>query len=94
MLDFYLIADEQPNNTPLCQLQYAGSIEEEEFEMAQHLGLIESQADYYGKFRWLSEQVGRKLFLLASCPMRNSTALQAILNQAQAAALGLSAQGD
>ncbi|NML64716.1 hypothetical protein HHL22_05805 [Hymenobacter sp. RP-2-7] len=94
MLDFYLIADEQPNNTPSSQLRRLGGIEEEEFEMAQHLGLIETYADYYGKFRWSSQQVSHKLFLLSSCPMRGSTALQDILQQAQAGGLGLAAWGD
>ena len=94
MLDFYFIADEQPNNTPLGQLTHAGKIEEEEFEMGQHLGLIESYADYYGQFRWSSEQVSHKLFLLANCPMRASTALQDILTRAKAAAVGLRALGD
>lgn len=94
MLDFYLIADEQPNGTPSSQLRRVGGIEDEEFEMAQHLGLIEDQADYYGKFRWSSQQVSHKLFLLANCPMRDSTALQDILSQAQATGLGLAAWGD
>lgn len=94
MLDFYLIADEQPSHTPSSQLRRVGGVEDEEFAMAQHLGLIEAHADYYGKLRWSSQQVGHKLLLLASCPMRDTTALQAILHQAQAAGLGLAAWGD
>jgi len=94
MLSFYFIADNQSNATSRQQLIYAGGIEEEEFEMGQHLGLIESYADYYGKFRWSSVQVSNKLFLLASCPMRESTALQEILKQAKAVEAGLLAFGD
>lgn len=94
MLSFYFIADNQSNGTSTQALVYAGGIEEEEFEMGQHLGLIESDADYYGRFRWSSAQVSNKLFLLAGCPMRDSTALQEILKQAEAAQVGLLAFGD
>lgn len=94
MLNFYFISDNLPNATSHQQLTYAGGIEEEEFSMGQHLGLIESYADYYGSFRWSSEQVSNKLFLLAGCPMRNSTALQEILKQAQNLEVGLLAIGD
>ena len=94
MLDFYFILDEQPNNTPSTQLKYAGGIEDEEFEIAQQVGVIEDSADYYGKFRWTSEQVKAKAHLLASCPFRASISLNGILNQAQADGMGLRAFGD
>ena len=94
MLSFYLILDEQSSTTSVKQLKYAGGIEEEEFEMAQKAGLIERQADYYGKFRWSGKRVLDKVSLLASCPFRASTALNDILAQAQAAGFGLVAFGD
>jgi hypothetical protein len=94
MLSFYFIPDEQSNTTSAEQLKYAGGIEEEEFEMAQKAGLIESYADYYGKFRWSGKQVLDKINLLASCPFRAGTELNGILAQARAAGLGLIAFGD
>ena len=89
MLSFYFISDEQSNTTSTKQLKYAGGIEEEEFEMAQNAGLIESHADYYGKFRWSGKQVLDKVALLASCPFRANTELNSILAQAKTAGLGL-----
>gem|GEM_PF-4620000 len=38
-------------------LAYAGGIEYEEFARVQELKIIESHLDYYGKFRWLSQNV-------------------------------------
>lgn len=94
MLDFYFITDEQSNTTSSKQLKYANGIEEEEFEMAQKAGLIENHADYYGKFRWSGKQVLDKVTLLANCPFRAITELNAILAQAKAAGVGLIAFGD
>ena len=94
MLSFYFIPDELSNSTSPKQLKHAGGIEEEEFEMAQQAGLIENQADYYGKFRWSGKQVLDKVNLLASCPFRASTALNDILAQAKAAGFGLMAFGE
>lgn len=94
MLSFYFISDDQSNTTSPKQLKHAGGIEEEEFEMAQKAGLIENQADYYGKFRWSGKQVLDKVTLLASCPFRASTELNDILSQAKTAGLGLIAFGD
>jgi hypothetical protein len=94
MLSFYFISDEQSNTTSIRQLKYAGGIEEEEFEMAQKAGLIESHADYYGKFRWSGKQVLDKVNLLVSCPFRANTELNNILNQAKAAGFGLIAFGE
>jgi hypothetical protein len=94
MLDFYCIPDEQPFTGSLKYLNYAGGIEWEEFELAQRVGLIEAHADYYGKFRWSSEQVSSKLLLLATCPFRASSALNDVLATAKAAGVGLLALGD
>ena len=94
MLDFYFITDEQPFTGNLKQLKYAGGIEWEEFELAQRAGLIEAHADYYGKFRWSSEQVSNKLMLLANCPFRASSMLNNLLAKAETAGVGLIAFGD
>lgn len=94
MLDFYFIADEQPATRPASHLQYAGGVEEEEFEMGQKSGLIEATADYYANFRWSSVQVRQKVERLAQCPFHASTVLDRLLNQAQAAGLGLLAISD
>lgn len=93
MLNFYFIADEQPDSTASDELIYAGGVEEAEFAMAQQVGLIDHYTDYYDDFRWTSEQVANKLFLLATCPFRASTALQEILTQAQVTGSGLIACG-
>ena len=94
MLSFYFISDEQLNTTSPKQLKYAGGIEGEEFEMAQNAGLIENQADYYGKFRWSGKQVSDKVHLLAGCPFRGKIELNDILVQAKTAGVGLIAFGD
>ena len=94
MLDFYFIDDEQPSTTPYRQLKHVCAVEEEEFEMAQKAGLIEARADYYSDFRWSSEQVKNKLFLLANCPFRLDTSLNRILSQAKTAGVGLKAFGE
>lgn len=94
MLNFYFIADEQPDNASSAELTYAGGVEETEFAMAQQAGLIDHHTGYYEDFRWTSEQVASKLFLLSTCPFRASTALQDILNQAQKTGAGVIAFGD
>lgn len=94
MLDFYFIHDAQPNCSSPKQLAYAGGIGDEEFELAQQLGLIESNADYYGKFRWSSKQVESKVLLLASTAFRADAELHDILKQARKAEAGLIAFGD
>ncbi|MDO7875927.1 hypothetical protein Q5H93_14380 [Hymenobacter sp. ASUV-10] len=94
MLNFYLIADEQPFTGSLKQVVYAGGIEEEEFELAQRVGLIETHADYYGKFRWSSKQVSNKLALLINCPFRSDSILNGLLARAEATGVGLMAFGD
>ena len=50
MLDFYLIGDDQPYNSTVKPV-FIGGIEEEEFEKAQAVKVIEGHLDYYGKFR-------------------------------------------
>lgn len=92
-MDFYFLADQQPYTTP-DQLPHAGRVDEEEFAMAQQVGLIDHHTDYYDDFRWTSEQVSNKLFMLASCPFRDGTTFQRILTQAQAAGVGLLAVGE
>ncbi|MGI4832096.1 MAG: hypothetical protein ACRYFK_01405 [Janthinobacterium lividum] len=93
MLDFYFIADEQPNDDSGEQLHYAGSIKIEEFGMAQKSGLIDA-TDYYTDFRWTSQQIEQKIALLAHCPFHASTVLNGMLNEAKAAGLGLVALAD
>lgn len=92
-MDFYFLPDGHLYPTP-DHLTHAGEVAEDEFAMAQQVGLLDHHTDYYDDFRWTSEQVGHKLFLLASCPMRDSTAFQDILARAQAAGVGLLAVGE
>ncbi|MBW3130561.1 hypothetical protein [Hymenobacter profundi] len=94
MLDFYLIHDEQSDATAADDLQHAGGIEAEEFEIAQQAGIVETTADFYSEFRWSSAQVRAKVLLLTNCPFRDSISLSHVLNQAQAAGVGLRAFGD
>jgi hypothetical protein len=62
MLDFHFIPDEKPMHAR--GLNYAGGVEYEEFEKAQELELIENHLDYYGKFRWISQNIQQKCVLL------------------------------
>ncbi|GAB3636276.1 hypothetical protein GCM10027422_18660 [Hymenobacter arcticus] len=94
MLDFYFIHDAQPNCSSPRQLAYAGGIREEEFELAQQLGLIESYADYYGKFRWSSKQVQQKRAMITLAVESTISNLAPILKQAFAAEQGVVAFGD
>lgn len=93
MLDFYLIADEQPNSSA-NQLSFIGGIEAEEFEEAQTNNLIESHYDYYGKFRWSNEVVKRKIKQLEILKIASLANLLDILKQANASENGLIAFGD
>ena len=92
VLDFSLISDEKPMHTR--GLAYAGGIEYEEFERAQELKIIESHLDYYGKFRWLSQNVQQKCALLTPASVAAIPTLATILKQALAANCGLVALGD
>lgn len=94
MLDFYFISDAQPNCSSPRQLGYAGGIGDDEFALAQQAGIIETYADYYGKFRWYSTQVKNKVSLLATGEFRAGAVLCDMLKQAKAAEVGLIAFGD
>jgi hypothetical protein len=94
MLDFYTIRDDQATSARDLQLHLIGSIEEEEFEAAVAAGVIERHLDYYGKFRWSSELVNRKLTLLEKLGSSQLEELLSILKQAKAAESGIIAQGD
>jgi hypothetical protein len=63
-------------------LNYAGGIEYEEFEKAQDLGLVEKHLDYYGKFRWISQNVQQKRELLTPAVTAAIPNLASILKQA------------
>jgi len=92
MLDFFFIRDEQSANSN--QVNYAGGIEYEEFIEAQKLKIIESHLDYYGKFRWISQNVQQKLAMLTPAVAAAIPNLASILKQAFAAEGGLVAFGD
>ena len=92
VLDFCFIPDEMPMHRR--GLALAGGIEQEEFEQAQELEIVESHLDYYGKFRWSSQNVQQKCFLLTSASSTAIPRLAAMLEQASAANCGLVAFGD
>jgi len=92
MLDFSFIPDEKPLH--VRGLAYAGGIEYEEFIEAQRLKIIESHLDYYGKFRWISQNVVHKRALLTPAVVAAIPNLAAIIKQAFAAECGLVAFGD
>ncbi len=75
-------------------LNYAGGIEYEEFIVAQDLKIIESHLDYYGKFRWISQNVQHKWAMLTPAVAAAIPNLASILKQAFAADCGLVAFGD
>jgi len=92
MLDFRFIPDEKPMHTR--SLNYAGGIEYEGFVKAQDLKIIENYLDYYGSFRWSSQQVKQKRLLLQPAVAAAIPNLASILKQAFAAECGLVALGD
>ena len=92
MLDFSFIPDEKPMHAP--GLNYAGGIEYEEFIEAQRLKIIESYLDYYGKFRWISQNVQQKRAMLTPAVAAALPSLTSILKQAFAAECGLVDFGD
>ncbi|TVT39099.1 hypothetical protein FNT36_15660 [Hymenobacter setariae] len=92
MLDFSFISDEKPIYTR--SLGYAGGIEYEEFERAQEVNLIESHLDYYGKFRWSSQQIQQKRAMLTPVLEAAIPNLASIVKQAFAGGCGLVAFGD
>ncbi len=94
MLDFYTIRDDQATSARGLQLHLIGGIEEEEFEAAVAAGIIEPHLYYYGKFRWSSELVNRKLILLGKLNNKQFGKLDSILKQAKAAESGVIVQGD
>jgi hypothetical protein len=92
MLDFSFITDGQSMRTR--GLNRAGGIEWKEFEVAQNLQLIEKHCDYYGDFRWSSQQVRQKQATLTPAIEAAVPHLAAILKQAFVAECGLAAFGD
>ncbi|OGX88294.1 hypothetical protein [Hymenobacter coccineus] len=92
MLDFSFIPDEKPVHH--WGLTYVGGIEYEEFVAAQDLKIIESHLDYYGKFRWMSQNVQQKRAMLTSAVAAAVPNLAFILKQAFTANCGLVAFGD
>jgi len=92
MLAFSFIPDEKPMHA--LGIDYAGGIEYEEFVKAQELKIIESHLDYYGKFRWISQNVQQKCARLTPTTVAAIPNLASILQQAFAAECGLVAFGD
>jgi hypothetical protein len=92
MLDFSFIPDDKPMHAR--GLNYAGGIEYEEFVKAQELKLIENHLDYYGKFRWISQNIQQKRAQLTPAVAAAVPNLAGILKQAFAAECGLVAFGD
>ena len=94
MLDFYTIRDDQAASARSLQLHPIGGIEEEEFEAAVAAGVIEPHLDYYGKFRWSSELINRKLIILKKLNNKQFEGLVSDLKQAKAAESGEIARAD
>ena len=94
MLDFHTIRDDQATSARGLNLALVGGIEYEEFIVAQDASVVEPHLDYYGGFRWSSEQVQRKLALLIKLNNKALERLASILKQAQAAECGVVARGD
>jgi hypothetical protein len=92
MLDFSFVADEKLLHTR--GLAHAGGIEYEEFAKAQELKIADSHLDYYGRFRWISQQVKQKCALLTPRNAANIPNLANILRQAAATDCGLAAFSD
>lgn len=92
MLEFFFIHDNQSNNS--SQVNAAGGIEYEEFMEAQKLKLIEIHLDYYGKFRWISQNIQQKRTMLTPAIEVVIPNLASILKQVFAADCGLVAFGD
>ena len=92
MLDFSFISDEKPMHTR-C-LTHAGGIDYEEFIKAQDAQLIESHLDYYGSFRWSSQQVRQKRAMLTISLETEVPNLASIIKQAFAGGSGLVSIGD
>jgi hypothetical protein len=92
MLDFFFIRDDQSSNSN--QINAAGGIEYEEFIEAQKLKIIESHLDYYGKFRWISQNVQQKRAMLTPVVTAAIPNLASVLKQAIAGDCGLVAFGD
>ena len=86
MLDFNFIPDEKSMNAR--GLNYAGGIESEEFEKAQELKIIEIHLHYYGKFRWISQNVQQKRAMLTPAVAAAIPNLASILKRASAAECG------
>lgn len=92
MLDFFFICDDQSSNSN--QINAAGGIEYEEFIEAQKLKIIESHFDYYGKSRWINQNVQQKRAMLTPVVTAAIPNLASILKQAFAGDCGLVAFGD
>jgi len=92
MLDFSFIPDEKTMHAR--GLSYAGGIEYEEFEKARELKIIESHLDYYGKFRWISQNIQQRYAQLTPAIVAAIPNLASILKQAIAAKCGLVVFGD
>ncbi|KUG08838.1 hypothetical protein [Solirubrum puertoriconensis] len=99
MLDFFLIDDSQSTSNRKLVLQRVGGIEDELFYRLQAEGIIEAWLDYYGTFRWGSENVMRILHQLlqkrgAATLRPDEAVFVAILQRAVDAQCGLLARGD
>jgi hypothetical protein len=102
MLDFYLIKDAtSTSNHGLSKEDYAGGINDSEFDYLQNIHIIEDWLDYYQDFRWTNEQVNQKLsrlldYLNAQKEPGKSPqlAILAILEKARQSECGLVAYAD
>ena len=99
MLDFYLIHDDQNPSSKGLVLERVGGIEDDLFFQLQAKGVIEPWYDYYGTFRWGSDNVAQILLKLqqqskAQTLRPECKAFTAILQKAVDAQYGLMGYGD
>jgi len=99
MLDFYLIADDQPRpkDPGKSMLVYAGGLEDDTFHNLQKKGVIDERFDYYSDFRWgteLIEQIKQSIWKKNLERDTDVQKLMELLHIAEENGSGLMAYGD
>lgn len=97
MLDFYIIADDQPRPANIEVLEYAGGLDSDVFKRLQNKGIIDQRFNYYSDFRWGTDiivQISRAVTIKKIESDTDVSQLLTLLNIAQARNSGLMAFGD
>lgn len=81
MLDFYLIADEQPkpNDPGNTSLAMAGSLDDKTFDRLQRKGIIGERFDYHRDFRWSRAVVAQMQAMIVTRGLEADTDVQQLL---------------